>query len=50
VVCAGGGRSLRVAQYLARNGFEPTNVQGGMLAWAGAGRPVVTDDGAAGTV
>ena len=50
VVCHAGGRSLRVAQYLARNGYEPTNVAGGMLAWAGAGRPVVTDDGSAGTV
>ena len=50
VVCHGGGRSLRVAQYLARNGYEPSNVSGGMLAWAGAGRPVVTDDGGVGTV
>jgi rhodanese-related sulfurtransferase len=25
-----------VAQYLARNGYEPINVNGGMLAWAGA--------------
>lgn len=50
VVCHAGGRSLRVAQYLARNGFEPVNVDGGMLAWAGAGRPVVTDDGSVGTV
>lgn len=50
VVCHAGGRSMRVAQYLARNGFEPINVTGGMLAWSGAGRPVVTDDGGAGTV
>ena len=50
VVCHAGGRSMRVAQYLARNGFDPINVSGGMLAWAGAGRPVVTADGAAGTV
>jgi rhodanese-related sulfurtransferase len=50
VVCAAGGRSMRVAQYLARNGYEPINVSGGMLSWASAGRPVVTDDGAAGTV
>jgi rhodanese-related sulfurtransferase len=50
VVCGVGGRSLRVAQYLARNGFEPVNVDGGMRAWADAGRPVVTDDGSAGTV
>ncbi|MGE0219243.1 rhodanese-like domain-containing protein [Mycolicibacterium sp.] len=50
VVCHGGGRSQRVAQYLARNGYAAANVSGGMLAWAGAGRPVVTDDGGAGTV
>jgi rhodanese-related sulfurtransferase len=50
VVCHAGGRSQRVAQYLARNGYEPINVTGGMLAWAGAGRPVVTDDGAQGAV
>ncbi len=50
VVCHAGGRSQRVAQYLARNGYEPINVAGGMLAWAGAGRPVVTDYGSVGTV
>lgn len=50
VVCHAGGRSSRVAQYLARNGYEPINVAGGMLAWAGAGRAVVTDDGSTGTV
>jgi len=50
VVCHAGGRSQRVAQYLARNGYEPVNVAGGMLAWAAAGRPVVTDDGSVGTV
>ena len=38
-----------VAQYLARNGYEPINVAGGMTAWAGAGRPVVTKDGGVGT-
>jgi rhodanese-related sulfurtransferase len=48
VMCQAGSRSLRVARYLARNGFEPANVDGGMLAWISAGRPVVTDDGAAG--
>ena len=50
VVCHVGGRSQRVAQFLAREGYEPRNVTGGMLAWAGAGRPVVTDTGAPGTV
>jgi rhodanese-related sulfurtransferase len=50
VVCHAGGRSMRVAQYLARNGYEPINVAGGMLEWVAAGRPVVTDDSSAGTV
>jgi rhodanese-related sulfurtransferase len=50
VVCQVGGRSQRVAQYLAQNGYAPVNVTGGMLAWAGAGRPVVTDDGDDGVV
>jgi rhodanese-related sulfurtransferase len=39
-----------VAQYLARHGYTPVNVSGGMEAWAAAGRPVVTDDGATGVV
>ena len=50
VVCQAGGRSQRVAQYLARNGYAAVNVSGGMLAWAGAGRPVITDDGATGVI
>ena len=50
VVCHLGGRSLRVAKYLARNGYAPINVNGGMQAWADAGRPVVTDGGGVGTV
>ena len=50
VICKVGGRSLKVAQFLAGNGYEPVNVSGGMLAWANAGRPVVTDDGGAGSV
>jgi rhodanese-related sulfurtransferase len=39
-----------VAQYLARCGYTPVNVAGGMLAWAGAGRPVITGDGATGVI
>ena len=50
VVCHLGGRSLRVAQYLAQNGYAPINVSGGMQAWADAGRPVVTDSGGVGAV
>jgi len=47
VVCQAGGRSLRVSQYLARNGYAPVNVNGGMSAWASAGRPMVTGDAGA---
>jgi rhodanese-related sulfurtransferase len=50
VVCHLGGRSQRVAQYLARHGYTPVNVSGGMQAWAAAGRPVVTNDGATGII
>ena len=50
VVCHLGGRSMRVARYLARNGYAPINVDGGMQAWADAGRPVTTDDGRVGTI
>jgi rhodanese-related sulfurtransferase len=50
VICKAGGRSQKVAQFLAGNGYEPVNVSGGMLAWANAGRAVVTDDGGAGSI
>lgn len=50
VICHFGGRSQRVAQYLVRNGFDAVNVVGGMAARAAAGRPVVTDDGAPGSI
>ena len=50
VICKVGGRSAKVAEFLARDGFEPINVDGGMLAWAAAGRPVVTDDGGPGSI
>ncbi|MCV7234902.1 rhodanese-like domain-containing protein [Mycobacterium branderi] len=50
VICHAGGRSLRVAQYLQQNGYRAINVSGGMLAWAGAGRSVITDDGGPGNV
>jgi rhodanese-related sulfurtransferase len=50
VICKAGGRSAKVAEFLARDGFEPTNVEGGMLAWDSAGRPVITDAGGAGSI
>jgi len=50
VICHSGGRSQRVATYLRRSGYEASNVDGGMLAWVCAGRPVIGADGAPGTV
>ncbi|WP_428339739.1 rhodanese-like domain-containing protein [Mycobacterium sp.] len=50
VICKAGGRSAKVAEFLARDGFDPINVDGGMLAWAAAGRPVVAADGSTGSV
>ncbi|HEY8373022.1 MAG TPA: rhodanese-like domain-containing protein [Pseudonocardiaceae bacterium] len=43
VVCRSGGRSARVTAFLNVNGWDAINVAGGMLSWAAAGRPVVTD-------
>ena len=50
VICRAGSRSAQVAQYLNQNGVEAVNVTGGMQAWEAAGKAVVTDSGAAGTV
>jgi rhodanese-related sulfurtransferase len=41
IICHTGQRSQRVAQFLARQGYEHVaNVSGGMEAWEGAGLPV----------
>ena len=45
VVCRGGGRSLRVAQWLQGNGYDVVNVEGGMGAWAEEGKPMVSEGG-----
>ncbi|MFE2555621.1 rhodanese-like domain-containing protein [Streptomyces sp. NPDC059352] len=45
VMCRVGGRSAQVTQYLVQQGFDAVNVEGGMLAWDGAGRPMVTGNG-----
>lgn len=50
VICRAGSRSAQVARYLNENGVEAVNVAGGMQAWEAAGKPVVTDSGATGTV
>lgn len=45
VMCRVGGRSAQVTQYLVRQGIDAVNIHGGMQAWEGAGRPMVTDSG-----
>ncbi|MEU6849376.1 rhodanese-like domain-containing protein [Actinacidiphila alni] len=50
VVCRVGGRSAQVAQYLIAQGVDAVNVNGGMLDWEAAGRPVVDSSGESGFV
>ncbi len=45
VVCKMGGRSAQVTAWLNQQGFDAVNLDGGMLAWATAGRPMTSDDG-----
>ncbi len=45
VMCKVGGRSARAAQFLNENGWDTVNVDGGMMAWAAAGRPMSSEDG-----
>lgn len=41
VLCHSGGRSARVAAYLEQQGYDVTNVDGGIVEWEAAGLPVV---------
>lgn len=50
VICRSGGRSAQVTMYLAQQGIDAVNVDGGMQVWEAAGRFVVTDDGQPGYV
>src|SRR5579875_2726506 len=40
VMCAAGGRSAQVTQWLIANGVAARNLEGGIIAYAEAGRPV----------
>jgi rhodanese-related sulfurtransferase len=50
VVCRSGNRSSRAVTALTAAGLTAHNVDGGMTAWAAAGRPVTTVDGRPGHV
>jgi rhodanese-related sulfurtransferase len=45
VVCKVGGRSAQAVAYLAQQGYDVVNLDGGMLDWHGAGRPMVSETG-----
>lgn len=44
VICQGGGRSRRAAEYVAEHGIEAVNVAGGTGAWIASGRETVEGD------
>ena len=46
-VCRAGTRSAQVTAYLVQQGKSVRNLVGGMEAWAAAGRPMVSETGAA---
>jgi rhodanese-related sulfurtransferase len=50
VVCKVGGRSAQAAAFLEIQGYNTTNLDGGMLAWEAAGRPVADSNGNSGAV
>jgi rhodanese-related sulfurtransferase len=43
VVCKVGGRSAQATAFLREKGFEALNLAGGLIDWADAGRPLVSD-------
>ena len=45
VVCKVGGRSGQAAGYLSEQGYDVVNLEGGMLDWEEAGRPMVSETG-----
>jgi len=43
LICRSGSRSAYAAAWLGQQGIEAFNVDGGMLEWAAAGRPMEGD-------
>ncbi len=50
VICRTGNRSGQVVMWLARQGVEAINVQGGIVAWQQAGHPIATGMESEGTL
>ncbi|MGW9184366.1 rhodanese-like domain-containing protein [Agromyces sp. NPDC055661] len=42
LMCAVGGRSAQATQFLAAQGVDAVNIDGGIMAWHRSGLPVVT--------
>lgn len=49
-VCRSGARSGQVAAAMANAGFQVDNLDGGLQAWAAAGKDLVASDGGPGQV
>lgn len=47
VVCKVGGRSAQAVMWLQQQGHDVVNLDGGMLDWEAAGRPMVSETGTA---
>jgi rhodanese-related sulfurtransferase len=45
VVCKVGGRSAQAVGYLVQNGVDAVNLEGGMIEWQAAGRPMTSESG-----
>ena len=45
VTCKGGGRAGQAVNWLNANGFDAVLLDGSMLGWQAAGRPMVSDSG-----
>lgn len=45
VVCKVGGRSAQAVMWLQQHGYDAVNLEGGMIDWADAGRPMVSEIG-----
>lgn len=50
LVCRSGQRSAQATAYLSQQGYDATNLDGGLKAWSRAGLPLTADDGGPGRV